>query len=326
LGVVAKLAKWAKAQIELDLGKEFTQAMDAFVDVTPIAEERVTVGLRMGQFRVPFSRQNLLPSKTFQLPDVAYFVSSKFLIDRDIGAQLFSDFFDGRIQASVGVFNGNEPGRGQNLNSDPYFLFAARLEADPLGKVPRFEGDVRPLAERKKFVFSMAASAMKSRFEDKHVRRSYVGGDISAYWQGASIYGEAYYHVDEPLEATGPNAAALVKQMGFNGQAGYFLPIPWVREHLELVGRVEYIDPNIGVETPQNDAGERDLDQSNPTWGYMGFVVGGNLFWDRAHDLKLQASYEIRNETKRCLAGQTGAACTGAIANNLFVAQVTAGF
>ena len=35
---------------------------------------------------------------------------------------------------------------------------------------------------------------------------------------------------------------------------------------------------------------------------------------------------EVRDETKPCLQGQTQPNCTGTIANNLFLAQITAGF
>jgi hypothetical protein len=325
-GTVAKLGKWARAQFEIDVAREFTQALDAFVVITPIDEEWATLNLQLGQFRVPFSRQNQLSSRSFQLPDVAYFVAPKFLVDRDIGAMVSSDLFKKRAKVSAGVFNGNDPGRGQTINSDSYFLFAARAEVSPLGPAPRFEGDVRALDERKNFIFTLGGGAMRTRFEDKHFYRSYYGVDLAAWWRGASIYGEFYYHTDDPVVASGVDASARVKQIGANAQLGYFAPIPWVEEHLEIVARAEYIDPNITVKQPAPDSGSRELDGANPTWGYVGFVFGGNLFFDRGHDLKVQATYEIRNETKSCLTGQSGAQCTGLIANNLFITQVTAGF
>ncbi len=104
-----------------------------------------------------------------------------------------------------------------------------------------------------------------------------------------------------------------------------------MREHLELpVFRVEYFDPAMDVKNPTGDSGARDLNQTNPTWGYIGYVIGANYFLNHKHTLKAQASYEIRNETKQCLQGQvlgsTTNGCTGYIANNLFVAQITAGF
>src|SRR6185437_6474862 len=72
-------------------------------------------------------------------------------------------------------------------------------------------------------------------------------------------------------------------------------------EHLELpVFRVEYFDPAMDVKNPTGDSGARDLNQTNPTWGYIGYVIGANYFLNHKHTLKAQASYEIRNETKQC--------------------------
>lgn len=324
LGTIASFGPWARAQIEVDFSKEVASPIDAFVTLSPIHERVASLNFTFGQFRVPISRQNLLPSVGLQFADLAYFVRPSFLVDRDIGGKIWSDLFDGRLRLEIGVWNGNDPGRGAQINSDPYFLYAARVEVSPFGPSPRFEGDLRPLHDQKHPKLTLAGSVMKNRLEDKHYNRNYVGADLAAYWYGASLYGEFYYHVDEPTDAMG--SAARVKQMGWNVQAGYFLPLPWIREHVEVVGRVEYIDPNIDVKVPANDSGARDLDQSNPTWGYMGFLVGANYYLFHTHQLKAQLNYEVRNETKRCLAGQMDPNCTGYIKNNLLVAQITAGF
>lgn len=326
LGTIAHLGRWGRAHFEIELAREVGQPFDAFVVLTPLRTEAATLSLQIGQFRVPFSRQNLVNSMSYQLADVAYFVRPSMIVDRDIGAMLGADLFGGRARLRVGVFNGNEPGRGQTQNLDPYFLAAARLEVSALGAPPAFEGDLRPRAEQTRPLVTVAASVMRNRLEDKHFQRKYVGADLGAWYRGASLYAELYYHVDDPITTVGPTAGTQVKQLGWNIQAGYFPPLPWVEEHLEVVARAEYIDPNIGVKTPVNDNGARDLDQSNPTWGYMGFLFGANYFLNHAHTLKAQLHYEVRNETKRCLAGQVDPSCTGYIKNNLLVAQVTAGF
>lgn len=326
LGTVASIGKWGRAQVEVDFSREGAVPVDAFVVFTPFQSSIARLSLQLGQFRVPFSRQNLLPSNSYQLADTAYFVTPKFIVDRDIGAMITSDFFEGKARLSLGVFNGNEPAKGQTLNADPYFLYTVRAEVSPLGPPPRFEGDLRPVEKRGKPRVTLGVGAMRNRFDDKHFTRNYLGADVGAWFAGASLYAEFYYHVDEPLFTSGPSATTRVKQLGWNVQAGYFLPLPYVREHLELALRVQALDPNIDVQTPANDAGARDLDQSNPTWGYLGFVAGVNYFPLATHNLKLQASYELRNETKRCLEGQSGDGCTGFINNNLLVVQATAGF
>ncbi len=326
LGTSATIGTWGHAQIEVDFSREGAVPIDAFVTLTPLRSKIASITVDIGQFRVPFSRQNLIRSNSLQLPDLAYFVTPKFVVDRDIGALITADFFQGKGSLAVGVFNGNEPARGQAFNADPYFLYAARAELSPLGPAPRFEGDLRPVDKRGKPLVTVGVGAMRNRFDDKNFTRNYLGADLGAWFAGASLYGEFYYHVDEPLFTTGPSATTRVKQLGWNVQAGYFLPLPYIRERVELALRVQYLDPNVDVETPANDAGARDLDQSNPTWGYLGVIAGINYFPLAHHNLKLQASYELRNETKRCLEGQSGDGCTGFINNNLLVVQATAGF
>jgi hypothetical protein len=326
MGTIASLGPWARAQVEIDLSGQYAVPYDAFVVLSPVHEKIASLNLTLGQFRVPFSRQNLLPSVGYQLPDVAYFVAPSFIVDRDIGGKVWSDLFDGRLRLEIGMFDGNNPGRGQSIKTDPYFLYAARIEISPFGPAPRFEGDLRPLGVQHKPVLTVAASAMKHRADEVHFNRNYVGADLAAYWEGASLYGEFYYHIDDPIAVPGSPLGQRVKQVGWNVQAGYFPPVPWVREHLEAVARVQFFDPATDVVHPNGDSGSRDLNQSNPTWGYVGYVFGLNYFFNHRHTLKAQVSYEIRDETKPCLQGQTEPNCTGAIANNLFVAQVTAGF
>jgi hypothetical protein len=325
MGTIGTLGPWARAQVEVDFSGETATPIDAFVTLTPIHEKVATLNLTAGQFRVPISRQNLLPSVGLQFPDLAYFVAPNFLIDRDIGAKLWSDLFDGRLRVELGVYDSNDPGRGQKLNSDPYFLWAARIEVSPLGRPPSFEGDLRPLGHQRRPVLMVSASVMRDRFDDKHFNRNWVGADLAAYYQGASLYAEFFYHLDDPIPFMGTTGARVL-QIGWNVQAGYFPPLPWVREHLEVAARVQSFDPNVDVKHPTADAGERDLTGSNPTWGYIGYVFGLNYFLNHRHTVKAQASYEIRNETKQCLSADMPPNCHGFIKNDLFVAQITSGF
>jgi hypothetical protein len=324
-GTYALIGQWGRVQFETDFAQTNPRPLDLFVVLSPLRGPIATLNFQFGQFRVPISRQNLTSSVGYQLPDTAYWVAPNFIIDRDIGASVWGELFDGRAKWTVGVFNGNDPGIGQPTNADAYFMGAARFEISPLGRPPGFEGDLRPPGERHRPLVTVGASAMRNHFDSKQFDRRYLGADLGAWWEGASLYAEVFYHVDLPL-AGGTDVASRVRQLGYNVQAGYFLPLPWVREHVELVGRVESFDPALDVTQPTNDSGARDLNQANPTWGYRGFIVGANYFVTGTHYLKAQVSYEVRNETKPCLAGQMEPNCTGFIKNNVFVAQVTAGF
>ena len=363
-GAIGWLNSWVRAQFEMELAGDVSYAIDAFVDAHPIPE----VGITVGQFRVPFSRQNLIPSKNLQFADNAYWLGAttsggttasagKYIVDRDIGAMLSGDLLGNRLRYMFGVFNGNDPSRGATQNLDPYFLWAGRIEVTPFGAVPRYEGDHRPIAERDKPLAMLGVGFMKNRSDDKHFRRTYLGADLGGWWKGASLYAEFYARRDEPIaDPTGatppptsicgangvawafkndddpagnPANQACVTAVGWNVQAGYFPPVGWLEEHLEAVARVERFDPYREVTNPGADSGARDLDQSNPQWGYMGYILGLNVFPKKTHDVKLQASYEIRNETKTCLQGQGGSSgkpCTGVIDNNLLLVQATGAF
>ena len=336
LGGVAKVNEWLRAQFELELSVG-VELYDAFLVAQPLPE----IGASAGQMRVPFSRQNMMSSRALQFPDMAYFIAPKFVVDRDIGAMLQGKAWDGKVSYAAGVFNGNDPGRNQRDNNDDYLLFAARVEATPFAPVPRFEGDLRSDDDRKKPALNVGVGAMHNRLEDKHFNRTYLGADLAFYFRGASLYAELYGRRDAD-DSGAPTCSAgspgwvfhddttagrtCVTAVGWNVQAGYFPDLPFARDHVELALRVQRFDPVREVDKPQ--IGERELEGTNPTWGYQGTTIGLNLYARRAHDAKLQASYEIRNETKACLEGQGDGthACTGHIRNNLFLLQATAAF
>jgi hypothetical protein len=341
IGTNAMLGPWVTARIEVDYGGDVAKPIDMWVNISPVHEKMGSLNLMAGQFRVPFSRQNLLPSIGYQLPDVAYWIAPAFIVDRNLGVKLWSELFDKRIKLELGMYNGNDPGAGQKVNSGPNFLFAGRLEISPFGPAPAFEGDLRPLGQQHRPILTIGGSAMTVKLDEKQFDRKYVGVDLAAYWQGASLYFEFYYHVDQgysinvmgttmpppcmvPAGKPAGFEPACFRMLGWNLQAGYFVPVPWVREHLELVARVESFDPAMDVTQP--NLGSFDLTASNPTQGYMGYIFGLNYFLNHKHTAKAQVSYEIRNELKQCLVGETLPNCHGYVANNLFVAQLTAGF
>src|SRR5580692_288195 len=91
MGTIALLGPWARMQVEAEFAGEYVHMLDAFVTLSPVHDKMVSLNLTAGQFRVPISRQNLLPSVGYQLADVAYFVAPQFLIDRNLGAKLWAD-------------------------------------------------------------------------------------------------------------------------------------------------------------------------------------------------------------------------------------------
>jgi hypothetical protein len=325
LGTIARVDRYVLFQTELEVSSASVLGVDAFVRLMPRPELQLT----LGQFRVPFSRQNLIQGFTQQTPDGSYWQSSTFLMDRDVGGQLGGETLDGRISYALAMMNGNGPRVARN--PDDHFLFAARLELAPLGRFPRYEGDLRPLEERVNPLFYLAGGAMHNQVSDIRYKRTYLGADASFLWRGLSVYGEFYQRKDDPEDQAARDAGVqVVTARGFNVEAGYFVPVGYAEEHLQLVGRVQQLDPNREVKYPTP---RDDLTTTNPSQGFRGYGVGLNWYLRGTHFAKLQAFYEFRNELKKCLTGQiqVGAAdpeagCTGFVKNDVLTIQATAAF
>jgi hypothetical protein len=325
LGTIARVDRYVLLQTELEIGAASVLGVDAFLRLTARPELQLT----LGQFRVPFSRQNLIQGFTHQTPDASYWESAKFIVDRDIGAQLGGELFDGRATYALAMMDGNGP--RIDKNPDDHFLFAARVEIAPLGRFVRFESDVRPLEERAQPLFYVGAGAMHNQVSDIRSKRTYLGADGSFLWRGLSLYGEFYQRKDEPEDQAARDAKVpVVTARGFNVQAGYFAPAPYVEEHLEVVARFQQLDPDVEVKYP---TARDDLGTANPSQGFRGLGFGLNWFLRGTHFAKLQAFYEFRSELKKCLTGQRQetqanpeANCTGFVKNDVFTLQATGAF
>lgn len=322
-GAVARVDKVATLQTELELVTASVLGIDAFARLHPLPELQFTVG----QFRVPFSRQNLIQGFSHQMPDPAYWVDPKFVVDRDIGAQVGGEILDARATYALAVMNGDGPRIDKNL--DDNFLLAGRVEVSPLGRFTRYEGDVRSDEDRKKPLFYVGGGSMYNRVKSTRYKRFYVGADASFLFHGFSLYTEFYRRQDTPEDdAARASGVTKVTALGFNVQAGFFPPVTYARDHVEVAVRFQQFDPNQETKEP---GGGDDLTISNPTQGFRGLGFGLNWYAHRGHGAKVQTFYELRNELKQCLAGQrtaegSTAACTGFVKNDVFILQATASF
>jgi len=107
---------------------------------------RRDVNVRVGQMKVPFSRQRVVSSSALQMVDRSIVVS-ELNLDRDVGLQVFSkDLLGfGKLGYAVGLFGGE--GRNR-LGRTAGLLYTARLEAWPLGAFDDFaEADLQRLAK-----------------------------------------------------------------------------------------------------------------------------------------------------------------------------------
>ncbi len=114
-------------QIDIKAGNETkdnhtVKTLDAYIQFAPTT----AAGARLGQFKVPFGRQELVPDPQIQMT-ARSIASDQFSVGRDRGAMFVGGTPTRRIEWRVGAFNGTGLSQGQNL--DKYLGYAARLTA-----------------------------------------------------------------------------------------------------------------------------------------------------------------------------------------------------
>jgi len=245
---------------------------DAYVTWTG----RSGLNLRVGQMKVPFSRQRVVSSSALQMVDRSIVVS-ELNLDRDVGVQLFSRRFLGtdRLGYAVGVFGGegrNRLGRRAGL------LYTARLEAWPLGAFDDLvEGDLK---RDRRLRAALAASVgfnqntnrprstIGAPFPSGDVDYTHAGVDVHLKWRGASIMAEYMYRgAPQAVDAAVPRPG-----WGAFVQGGYM-----VTTRTELTSRYSHLAPSGAAPDPTVRVGDE--------------VGGGVGYYLHGHDLKIQGDY-----------------------------------
>jgi hypothetical protein len=122
--------------------------LDAVVSVSPLPE----LGVNLGQFKVPFSMEELLLRQDIKYESRAQAVSA-IAPARQIGASVSGAFLEERLEYEFGLFNGN----GESLQNDnASFLYGGRLQFNNVG----------PLGFRDEFVVQVGGSLAFSRDSD----------------------------------------------------------------------------------------------------------------------------------------------------------------
>jgi phosphate-selective porin OprO/OprP len=277
-------------RVQLDVAKSTSILDDAWINYRFIDEGQ----LRAGQFKIPFSRQELTSDGALQFVDRANAVDA-FKPSYDIGAMVHGKVMGGKLAYSAGVFNGTGQNGTRTTNSGAW---AARAVFSPFGEMPYSEPD---LGNTKNPLLSLGANYFantlkrngNATFLDTTTTTPAYSGtagwlgkaaantaifdntervDVGTYgfeaafkWRGLSAVGEYFGGKGE-----GQSLGRTVHARGYYGQAGYFL----LPKKLEVAARYSSVDPN------------RDRRQDLQVE-----VTGAVSYYFQGHYLKLQGDY-----------------------------------
>jgi len=250
------------------------------------------LSLRVGQYKIPFSRQRVVSSGNLQLVDRSI-VNSEFNLDRDLGFDVRSkDLLGlGLFRYYAGIYGGQ--GRNDNTSNDFGMNYLARVEVLPFGMFDDYEeGDFH----REDFHLALAGAV--AYVDNAPRNRGILGSvpedggttdvktasfDLAANWAGFSLRSEWMWRQgDRTPGAAVDDAGAVIPtedpRDGWGGmvQAGYLIP----RSRLEVAARYGLVEP----------AGTSSLDASTE-------LGGGLSYYFARHPFKLQADYFRLTET-----------------------------
>jgi hypothetical protein len=205
--------------------------------------------VKVGQFKVPFGRQELTSDTGQQFVDRSI-VSAEFAKGRDQGVQLWGQLAKGRLEYRAGVFNGN--GRGRATNDNPSFQYDGRLVFQPWGDAKYSEGDFEseghPLValgvdfERNdaRTVTTTAGTAAPAGS-----MRVVTGADLMLKYRGLSLMAEGFRRTITPA------AGRAYLSNGYHLQAGWFVR----RNVLEAAVRYAAWEPNKAPNDRRSEKG-----------------------------------------------------------------------
>ncbi|MEO8349669.1 MAG: porin [Acidobacteriota bacterium] len=249
------------------------QLQDANIDYDLTGGTRA-FRIKAGQFKAPFSQQQLTSSGNQQLVDRSL-LDAFFVPGRQLGLQLwgqigptaYPDFVDWR----VGVFNGN--GRTSTANDNDEFQYVTRVMVSPWGSVGYSESNLEAYDMR----LSLAGEYNNNDTIIQPATGAPTGTEVETFGAGfvlkafKALFLHGQYYSGQSESATGVET----DRDGWMIQGGWLLTPKW-----EIAGRFAELDPN--TDTDNNDQTE---------WR------GGISWYMNKHNWKIQADYgETKNE------------------------------
>jgi len=244
--------------------------------------------LRMGQYKVPYSRQRVVSSGNLQMVDRSI-VNGEFNLDRDLGFDFRSkDLFGlNMLRYYAGAYMGE--GHSSYANGDLGMMYLARVEALPLGLFKDYRESDHKRYDKPKLSIGLGYGLVQQAKKNKGIIGSTPadGGttdtqnltaDLSFRYSGISMEGAYFWRegTRNPGDATDESGAAIPTEEARNGsgyyvQGGYLLP-----NNSELSLRYGQIIPADG-DTSLSEKSEAGLGLSKYI-GSHSFKVQGDLF------------------------------------------------
>jgi len=261
---------------------------------------------RVGQFKVPFNREELNSSSELQLVERSI-VNEQFSLGRDIGPALYG-LLGNYVTYGVGIFDGN----GRNAASlDSNLLYVGRIMLTPCCGELKYANSSFPIGgdykiepnfgeDKPLIAFGVAAAGMEGLNIDRktpdaaiEARFDEIGivtgdfaqltADVNFKYKIFSIEGEYDARWISPDANQGVSTDKVFDQ-GFRIQSGVFL----IPKLVEVAARFAYIDFDAGAPIVP---GEEKPDNS---WQ---ITPGLNFYMSHSHKWKIQLDYSfIKNE------------------------------
>ena len=184
------------------------------------------VGIKFGQFKVPFLYAELVSGMKQQFPDRSL-AHDDFTMGRDLGVSLHGVLFNYYLAYNVFAMNGDG---ANNFNSNKGLLAGIRFDLPLLGDYKFTESDVDYSEEPQfltglAYVYNQRGSAIQNGSIPASIKTSHATLDAIFRSHGFSLQGAGMF--------SRTHQGAAIKNWGYNLQSGYFL----IPKHLEVAGR-----------------------------------------------------------------------------------------
>lgn len=250
--------------------------------------------VQMGQYKTPYSRQELYNDGVLQFPERSL-ATDAFKPSRDEGFMAFGNFCNGLFTYQAGVFGGT----GQsNLRTNENVMPVVRLTANPIGTMGASEADIQ---DHKTPALSFGANGFTNTLRKltdvafeaelnyagpagwlgrnvglfqlgENVDIKSWGVDAQFKWHGFSLQGEGYWG-----QAEGQTSGVRLYSYGYYVQAGYFI----LPQKLDIAGRYSYVDYN------------RDVAR-----GGFGVISASTSYYVRRNSLKFVFDYSLTHRKR----------------------------